>query len=164
MISRNAIRALIGQAADAERLERAIAAVRAAPDSSYEIEYRIVLADGECRWLAAKGRVLVDGNGRPTRMIGICRDTTERKRKEEGLEDGDRTRPPRCAPHRQRKDEFLALLAHELRNPSRRSVTPLMCRRELVVISKPGRTCARPWNGSWRTWSGSLPTCSTSRG
>ena len=69
--------------ADAERLERAIAAVLAEPDSSYEMEYRIVLADGECRWLAARGRVLVDGNGRPARMIGICRDTTERKRKEE---------------------------------------------------------------------------------
>jgi PAS domain S-box-containing protein len=69
--------------ADAERLERAIAAVLAAPDSNYEIEYRIVLADGECRWLAARGRVVVDGNGRPARMIGICRDTTERKRKEE---------------------------------------------------------------------------------
>ncbi len=69
--------------ADAERLERAIAAVLAAPDGNYEIEYRIVLADGECRWLAARGRVLVDGNGRPARMIGICRDTTERKRKEE---------------------------------------------------------------------------------
>ena len=69
--------------ADAERLERAIAAVLAAPDSNYEIEYRIVRADGECRWLAARGRVVVDGNGRPARMIGICRDTTERQRKEE---------------------------------------------------------------------------------
>jgi PAS domain S-box-containing protein len=69
--------------ADAERLERAIALVIAEPDSNYEIEYRIVLGDGEIRWLAARGRVLVDGDGRPVRMIGICRDTTERKRKDD---------------------------------------------------------------------------------
>lgn len=42
----------------------------------------------------------------PARLVVAHEDITERKRAEEGLRDADR-----------RKDEFLAILAHELRNP-----------------------------------------------
>jgi PAS domain S-box-containing protein len=69
--------------ADANRLAAAISAALAAPDRSYDIEYRIVREDGTLRWLGAAGRVLVDNHGNPTRMVGICRDVTERKRAEE---------------------------------------------------------------------------------
>jgi PAS domain S-box-containing protein len=50
---------------------------------SYEIEYRIVLPDGQVRWLEARGRLFVDEHGRPARMLGVCRDATERRRREE---------------------------------------------------------------------------------
>ena len=83
--------------------QRAIAAALETPEADYSIEYRIVRPDGACRWLAARGRVLVDGEGRPIRMVGICRDTTERKRAEDAVREADR-----------RKDDFLATLAHEL--------------------------------------------------
>jgi PAS domain S-box-containing protein len=69
--------------ADAARLESAIATAVEAPDTEYSVEYRIVRKDGACRWLEARGRVLVDGEGRPTRMVGVCRDTTERRQAEE---------------------------------------------------------------------------------
>jgi PAS domain S-box-containing protein len=69
--------------ADAERFAAAIAAVLAAPDSRYEIEYRIVRRDGTLRWLGATGGVIVDSDGRPVRMIGVCHDVTERKRVED---------------------------------------------------------------------------------
>jgi PAS domain S-box-containing protein len=92
--------------ADVERLERAIAAAFETPREDYNIEYRVVREDGACRWLAARGRMLVDSEGRPARMVGICCDTTERKRAEEAIREADR-----------RKDDFLATLAHELRNP-----------------------------------------------
>jgi PAS domain S-box-containing protein len=91
---------------DRERVESAIAAAIGKPDVDYSIEYRIVRKDGACRWLSACGRVLVDGEGKPIRMLGICRDDTERKRVEDAVREADR-----------RKDEFLATLAHELRNP-----------------------------------------------
>ena len=39
-------------------------------------------------------------------MVGTCQDVTERKRAEQELREADR-----------RKDEFLAMLSHELRNP-----------------------------------------------
>ena len=69
--------------ADAERLSTAIATALERPDAPYDFEYRIVRPDGALRWLAATGRVMVDTSGRPTRMVGICRDVTERKRVED---------------------------------------------------------------------------------
>ncbi|HET7439483.1 MAG TPA: response regulator, partial [Nitrospira sp.] len=44
-----------------------------------EYEFRVVLSDGQIRWLAAKGRVLKDERGNPVRMIGVNFDVTERK-------------------------------------------------------------------------------------
>ena len=68
---------------DADRLASAIAAVLEAPDSTYDVEYRIRRGDGTLRWLGATGRVLVDSAGRPARMVGVCHDVTERKRVED---------------------------------------------------------------------------------
>ena len=71
------------------------------------VDYRIHRHDsGEVRWLHCRGRVSHDEQGRPVRMVGINVDITEQKRAEEALREADR-----------RKDEFLAMLAHELRNP-----------------------------------------------
>jgi len=69
--------------ADADRLAAHITTALEAPDSAYEIEYRIVRPDGTVRWLGATGRVIVDSTGRPTRMVGICCDITEHKRAED---------------------------------------------------------------------------------
>jgi PAS domain S-box-containing protein len=46
---------------------------------SLEHEFRVILSDGQIRWLAAKGRVLKDEEGKPVRMIGVNFDVTERK-------------------------------------------------------------------------------------
>jgi PAS domain S-box-containing protein len=69
--------------ADADRLDKAIASALRAPAIPFDVEYRIVRSDGALRWLASTGRVIVDGDGRPIRMVGIGRDITERKRVEE---------------------------------------------------------------------------------
>ena len=42
----------------------------------YEADYRVVHDDGTVRWVAARGRVLCDGSGRPARMLGAAYDTT----------------------------------------------------------------------------------------
>ena len=52
------------------------------------------------------GLVQSDDAGQPASMTGTITDVTERKCAEEALKEADR-----------RKDEFLATLAHELRNP-----------------------------------------------
>ena len=74
--------------------------------ADYEAEFRSATADGSTHWILGKGKVLRDEHGGPWRMIGICMDITSRKRAEEALRESDR-----------RKDEFLAMISHELRNP-----------------------------------------------
>jgi CheY-like chemotaxis protein len=57
--------------------------------------------------------VLRGASGEPVRMIGIGMDITERRR----LEDELRARAHQLVEQDRRKDEFLAILSHELRNP-----------------------------------------------
>jgi PAS domain S-box-containing protein len=56
-------------------------AVQARTD--YAGEYRVALPDGTQRWIAARGRIDADVNGRPMRMLGASVDISERKRVEE---------------------------------------------------------------------------------
>ena len=53
-------------------------------------EYRIVLPDGEIRWMADLGQVGMDAEGRPLYVTGICLDITERRAAEEGLREAHR--------------------------------------------------------------------------
>ncbi|SEW23415.1 PAS domain-containing protein [Natrinema salifodinae] len=48
----------------------------------YESEYRVWNADGELRWVVARGRVECDGDGTAVRFPGALTDITERKRAE----------------------------------------------------------------------------------
>ncbi len=51
---------------------------------SYAAEYRIVLPDGQTRWMSGYGRVLDrDTDGRPLRMVNVATDVTERTKIEE---------------------------------------------------------------------------------
>jgi PAS domain S-box-containing protein len=69
---------------DRERTRAAVeAAVRGRTD--YEMEYRVLRPQGEEVWVAAHGRALYDGAGRPLRMLGMVKDITERKRAEQAL-------------------------------------------------------------------------------
>jgi len=53
--------------------------------TDYRVEFRIFQGDGEVAWLNLAARVLADGTGRPTRVVGIGADVTERRRSEEHL-------------------------------------------------------------------------------
>jgi len=48
----------------------------------YEAEFRIVLADGSVRWIAARGRAQASGPGEPMRLLGVSVDITARKEAE----------------------------------------------------------------------------------
>jgi PAS domain S-box-containing protein len=74
--------------------------------TEFSDEFRLLSPDGSVLWVAGRGRVFYDDAGTPLRMVGVCTDVTERKLLDESLRDAAR-----------RKDEFLAILAHELRNP-----------------------------------------------
>lgn len=89
----------------------------------YDIDYRTVGLDGRLRWVRAIGRVFVDPNDQPTRFDGITIDITDRKQAEIALREADR-----------RKDEFLATLAHELRNP----LAPIRNALQIIKLSGGG--------------------------
>ena len=69
-------------------LEARQRALDPAGDGRYEIEYRILWADGTVRWTVATGRAFfgtVKGERRATRFVGILRDVTARKLAETAL-------------------------------------------------------------------------------
>jgi signal transduction histidine kinase/CheY-like chemotaxis protein len=88
--------------------ERTRLAVEACVDQGhdYDTEFRTVSQNGAIRWLRATGRTYYDDSGEALRFDGMTQDITESKAREQELSAANR-----------RKDEFLAMLAHELRNP-----------------------------------------------
>jgi PAS domain S-box-containing protein len=68
---------------------------------------------GEARWMAYKLLTLTDAYGKPVALATVSQDVTERKR----LEDNLRQLAADLSEAGRRKDEFLAMLAHELRSP-----------------------------------------------
>lgn len=70
---------------DLESRARHAAAARAG-GGEYATEYRVVRPDGRTVWLATRGRVSFDGDGRPVRTIGVSYDVTDRVRKERTLQ------------------------------------------------------------------------------
>jgi PAS domain S-box-containing protein len=53
--------------------------------TEYHLEYRICWPDGSIHWVEGRGRLVCDQRDRPVGMLGICRDSTERKQAEEAL-------------------------------------------------------------------------------
>lgn len=75
--------------------------------SIYECEHRLKKRDGSWLWVLDRGRVVErDAENRPIRALGIHTDVSEHRAVQEALKLAAK-----------RKDEFLATLAHELRNP-----------------------------------------------
>jgi PAS domain S-box-containing protein len=72
----------------------------------YQLECRLCTRAGQWRWFMVAGTALKDAAGTPYRMAGSMVDVTERKLAEQQLHEESRA-----------KDEFIATLAHELRNP-----------------------------------------------
>jgi PAS domain S-box-containing protein len=91
-----------------EDLSRVTAAIERArrEQTMFSSEHRIIRADNAAvTWVSSFGRFFYE-EGIAARFVGVLFDITERKVLEENLKEADR-----------RKDEFLAILAHELRNP-----------------------------------------------
>jgi len=56
---------------------------------SYDIEYRILRADGELRVLREMGKTVFGSTGKPIRLLGIIQDITERKKTEQHLRESE---------------------------------------------------------------------------
>ncbi|HKQ72531.1 MAG TPA: PAS domain-containing protein [Blastocatellia bacterium] len=94
----------------------------------FQDEFRVIWPDGSLHWIYFCGRVTYGSDGQPLYSDGVTLDATERKVLEESLR--YKTESLQKADHR--KDEFLATLAHELRNP----LAPI--RNAVQILTKRG--------------------------
>ncbi|MDY6919950.1 MAG: ATP-binding protein [Pseudomonadota bacterium] len=97
---------------DKDRINREIATALEQP-GNHTWEFRVInAADRTLRFVVLKGQV-IHSNGRPSRLVATVQDVTERKRMEQSL----RQAVWELEQVDQRKNEFLSILGHELRNP-----------------------------------------------
>ena len=87
-----------------------------------EVEYRYRHPRDGLRWIYSKAGLVEHAGHR--HVVGIALDVTRRREAEEALKEVN-----------QRKDEFLAMLAHELRNP----LAPIRNAAQLLNVHAPGR-------------------------
>ncbi len=79
----------------------------------YQSEYRVILPDGQLRWLTSIGSFQRDATGKAIKLSGISLDITERKCFEADLQ-----KAKEAAEQANRaKSTFLANMSHELRTP-----------------------------------------------
>jgi PAS domain S-box-containing protein len=124
--------------------------------AGFEREYRVVMPNGDVRWVACCGQVVYSDSDetRPLRMFGIMQDITERKEAEAERERllANEQAARRTAEEANRvKDEFLAVISHELRTPLNAIIgyTNLLCgggskpeeaQRMLEIVLRNART------------------------
>jgi PAS domain S-box-containing protein len=89
---------------------------------AYDIEFRLLHQPSAThRWCLARVLPVHDAAGRLVRWLGTCTDIHEQRSQTEELRQASN-----------RKDEFLAMLAHELRNP----LAPIRAATELLKMDK----------------------------
>jgi PAS domain S-box-containing protein len=112
-----------------EDRDAAEAGIRAAIESRGERifagEFRTALTPPT--WVNVRGAVLLDEHGEPQCMVGIVLDITQRKLQESEL----RRTAAELGTENRLKDEFMATLAHELRNP----LTPIRNGLEILALT-----------------------------
>ncbi|MDZ8183988.1 MAG: PAS domain S-box protein [Nostoc sp. ChiSLP02] len=106
----------------------------------YDIEYRTVgIEDGVERWIAAKGKAFFNSEGVVIRFIGTVLNITQKKlaeaQREELLQREQAAREAAEQANRI-KDDFLAVLSHELRSP----LSPILAWTKLLQTRKLSET------------------------
>ncbi|MGH7011977.1 MAG: PAS domain-containing sensor histidine kinase, partial [Caulobacteraceae bacterium] len=76
-----------------------------------ELRYRT--RDGEWRWLQGAPKVIFDEDGRPSEVVNVLRDVTERRRTAAALAEARRLAEAAA----EAKAQFLANMSHEIRTP-----------------------------------------------
>lgn len=99
------------------------------------METRMRQKDGSYRWFSVRAEWYREKESSPLALIGVSVDIQNEKAAEESLQDAvDKLKEADA-----RKDEFLAMLAHELRNP----LAPIRAAAELFKIASLNETMVR---------------------
>jgi PAS domain S-box-containing protein len=64
---------------DRDLIQHHIPKIAGSREREIDLEYRIILPDGNIRWMNDRGRVFSDSSGKPLRVLGISVDITRRK-------------------------------------------------------------------------------------
>ena len=107
-----------------------------ATGEDYEIQYRLRHRSGEYRWVLGRAVPVRSERGAIIRWLGTCTVIHEQRLAQESLQRSERA----LREADRRKDEFLAMLAHELRNP----LAPISTASQLLQMmpSDPARVRA----------------------
>ncbi len=88
--------------------------------TQYNIEFRVVYPNGQTRWAQSKGQVFYNEAGQAVRMAGVDLDITASKQLQEDKEvllRREQAAREEAETANHSKDEFLAVVSHELRSP-----------------------------------------------
>ena len=106
-------------------------------------EYRVCPPDGQWRWIAARGQITRNSDGRAVRLIGTVQDITERKQAEHErgrlLQEAREARDAAEAAN-QAKEQFIAVLSHELRTPLTPVLATVMSMQDQMGLAPEART------------------------
>lgn len=86
----------------------------------YSEEFRVKYDDGSVDWIWANGRCFLDDDKKPSRMMGVVRNITERKLAAEELvkvHELERRARDSAVEANKAKDFFISFVSHELRSP-----------------------------------------------
>lgn len=81
----------------------------------YNADFRVEPPDGDQRWVQARGVVQYDNDGTPDRMIGIQTDITERKAREQELQETKQE----LEQSNEKLEQFAYVASHDLQEPLR---------------------------------------------
>ncbi|BAY89568.1 MULTISPECIES: PAS domain S-box protein [unclassified Tolypothrix] len=102
----------------------------------YRAEFRLRTKSGAWKWILSIGKIVSwDSQGQPLRMLGTHTDITERKLSEaerERLLEREQAARGEAETANRIKDEFLAVLSHELRSP----LNPILGWSQLLLAGK----------------------------
>lgn len=93
---------------DRLQVRNAIELAKTGATEELEVEFRIVWPDESVHWIRMLGQTIFDESGLPIKMTGVCKDTTRLKTEFEA---------DRKLALLEQREEFMTLLAHDLRNP-----------------------------------------------
>jgi PAS domain S-box-containing protein len=114
---------------DRAEVERELANHLEGKTPVYEVEHRLRTKSGSWIWILDRGRVVErDAQGKAIRAVGIHADVHEQRMIREKLNS-----------EAKKKDEFIATLAHELRNP----LAPLRTGLEIIKRDPNGRAASQ---------------------